>query len=409
MRGTFGVVRNERGGGLLMALLVIVALAAITASIVASVTTDRRLTSYNMLRERALDLAEAGEAEALERIRIGDVPDNRNAHMVSQIFLANPGSVPAVGTDTVAMGTDQPSGAWLPYSSDSQGPDVLTIQYMTNSARTGIYLYDATKSPAIQGKTGNPVFMIHSVAHVGVSRRAVDAVVTPVTISPNIKAAYVGANDIKFHGTDYAIGYDYTADTPSGTGSDGARHNTYETGSNNVPGVWGAKTVDIKSPSKAIGTPSNSLQNQSGFYSGPWDALNMQQSQFYDWIGSPNTLMKNGDPVPSGKTYLKDPHAKPQKGKQTFKLKGGNGDGILYVDGNLEIDGDFTFRGLIYVEGDVNFKGTAWILGAVVVADKNSFKTSHHEQMTVMKSNQAIQQFIDQHGSPFLTLSWRES
>ena len=158
-----------------------------------------------------------------------------------------------------------------------------------------------------------------------------------------------------------------------------------------------------------FGTPSTNLKNQIGMYGGPWDVLTMPQADFYNWIGPLSTKFKDGDPVPSGRTYLKDKNGKPQHGKQTFKFKGGNGDGILYVDGNLEIDGDFTFRGLIYVEGNVNWKGTAWVCGAVVVGDHSGFKTSHHEALTVLKSVQSVQQFIQIHGNPFVTLTWRES
>jgi Tfp pilus assembly protein PilX len=42
-----------------------------------AVSSDRRITSYNMTRAQALNYAEAGVAEAMERIRNGDVPDNR--------------------------------------------------------------------------------------------------------------------------------------------------------------------------------------------------------------------------------------------------------------------------------------------------------------------------------------------
>ena len=59
MKRAVEVIRNERGGGLLMALLVIVALAAIAAGIMSAVSTDRRIASYNMTRAQALNFAEA--------------------------------------------------------------------------------------------------------------------------------------------------------------------------------------------------------------------------------------------------------------------------------------------------------------------------------------------------------------
>ena len=408
MKRVLGIVRNERGGGLLMALLVIVALAAIAASIISAVSTDRRITSYTMTRAEALNFASAGVAEALERIRSNDVPDNRNPKMVAQIYLTGTGDVPSVGADTTAMATAQPAGDWLPYSSDKKGPDVLTIQYMTNATRTGIYYYDSNKNPPIQGKTGDPVFLVTSPAHIGVTRRQVDAMVTKITIDPNLKGAYVGHKDVKFHGTDIANGNDYSADTPSGTGADGKNNPTWQTGKAAAAGVWSGKKADIKAPSIALGSPA-SVSNGAGFYSGPWDVLNMSQAEFWSWLGPPSTKVKDNAPLPSGITYLSKKGDKPQKGTHKYRLSGGNGDGFLYVNGDLEIAGDFVFRGLIYVEGDVVFKGTGWVLGCVVVDDHSETQTSHHEVLTVLKSIEAVQQFIAKSASPFVTISWRES
>ena len=107
-------IRNERGGGLLMALLVLVALVALGAGLVSQLSSDRRINSYNMTRSKALNYAEAGVSEAKERIRLGDIADKRNPKAVAQIFLTTPGDVPSVGTDTVAMATAQPLGDCCP-------------------------------------------------------------------------------------------------------------------------------------------------------------------------------------------------------------------------------------------------------------------------------------------------------
>jgi Tfp pilus assembly protein PilX len=401
--------RNERGGGLLMALLVIVALAAITAGIVMTVSTDRRATSYNMTRASALNLAESGVAEAWERIRMGDVPDNRNPRMVSQIYLADEGSLPSyANTDTIALPTKQPAGAWLPYSSASKDTFALTVKYMTNSAQTGIYYYDKTKSPPIQGKTGYPIYVIHAVGRDGLSRRVVDTSIAQLGIVPNLKGAYVSADQVKFHGSNFAMGYDYKAETPYGTGYNCVRDGTYETTTNNAAGVWTTNKVDLKAPSKIAGAPTK-VENGTTFYAGPWEALNMTQADFFNWLGPAVSDWKNDVPLPSGITYLNDKGDKPGKGNKTYRFSGGDGDGFLYVNGNLEIKGNFTFRGLIYVEGDVNFKGTGWVLGSVVVTDHSKLAPSHKNTCTFVLSNQAVAQFLQRHRTPFTTLTWRES
>ena len=40
------------------------------------------------------------------------------------------------------------------------------------------------------------------------------------------------------------------------------------------------------------------------------------------------------------------------------------------MDGNLTLNAGFTYRGLIYVEGDLAVNGDAWVLGAVIVRGK---------------------------------------
>ena len=404
------LVRNERGSGMLLAILVIVVLAALSAAIISSMATDRRASAFELSRGKALDYAESGVAEALDRIRTGDVPDNRNPKMVAQVFLASSGSMPSVGTDTLAIPTAQPAGAWLPYSTSTPGGDVLTVSYMTNAARTGIYYYDATKTPTINGKTGTPIYVIRSTGRAGVARSRVDATVAPLKIQPNIKGAIVGADNLKLTGVISALGWDYKAETPAGTGDNIVRNAAYETGINNAAAVWGAKKVEVKDKAKASGSP-NLLQNQTGMYAGPWDALNMTQTQFYNWVGPPqdNSKGKQKPPVPSGIVYLSDPKDKPGNGKTKFKFDGGNGDGLLYVNGDLEIENDFTFRGLIYVEGDITIRGSGWILGCLVISDKAKFNVSHKEELTVLKSNDAVANFINEHKTPFVTLNWREN
>jgi Tfp pilus assembly protein PilX len=407
MKPSKHVLATERGSGLVIAIMILVVMAALAAGLISAMSTDRRSSSYDFARGTALDYAEAGVAEALDRIRAGDVPDNRNPRMVAQIFRVSAGSVPAVGADTVGMPTAQPTGQFLPYSSDSKGPDVLTVQYMTNAARTGIYFYDATKDLPIQGKSGTPIYSIRSIGRAGIARREVDVVVTPATITPNLKGGLVSDSKVKLHGAVSAIGFDYQAETPAGTGVGGVRNGAFETGIGNVPGVWSTGSIDIKAPSKAVGTP-NTSPSQSGFYSGPWDVLNMSQSQFYNWIGPAQGGAKGKAPLPSGVVYLSSPGDKPGNGKTKFSFDGGSGDGFLYVNGDLEIKGDFTFRGLIYVEGDVKIKGTGWILGGLVIGDKSKLNASHHEGLTVLKSSEAVSTFLNAHKTPFITLNWRE-
>jgi hypothetical protein len=42
---------------------------------------------------------------------------------------------------------------------------------------------------------------------------------------------------------------------------------------------------------------------------------------------------------------------------------GVDGEGLLYIDGDLNLNSNFSYKGLIYCEGDITVNGNAWVLG----------------------------------------------
>jgi len=85
------------------------------------------------------------------------------------------------------------------------------------------------------------------------------------------------------------------------------------------------------------------------------------------------TSTKNfGDPrrsTPAGQceSYFPIIHAKGSS--YELELKGGSGQGILLVEGDLTISGDFTFYGPVIVRGRFESKNSAKVHGAVMVAN----------------------------------------
>lgn len=400
--------RNERGVSLIVAILVLVTLAAIAVTMMISIISDRRIAAYDLQTAKALHYAEAGVAEGLERIRRRDVPDSLNPKMVTQVFLTRMGDVPVLGADSTALATGQPQGQWMDYSTPRRGPDVLTIEYKTDPAKTKIYRYDKTKNPPVQTLSGAPIFVITATGRVGSARRRlVTEVVNPI-LSPNIKGAAVAfKSKVEFKSRTYAIGYDYKLATPTGTSNNGARTPAWETGLSNVAAGYAMKEVKVEGNSIISGNPAKQ-EKMPQPYAGPWEVLGMTQTEFYSWIGEPNWDKKQG--VPRGITYLDKPGGKLQTDKDKFEMKGGfNGDGLLYVNGKLEVKGDFTFRGLIYCEGEFRVHGSAWILGSVVARKVHLHpKKSAVLPLTVLKSTEAVSQNINKYGGFFTTLAWRE-
>lgn len=96
--------------------------------------------------------------------------------------------------------------------------------------------------------------------------------------------------------------------------------------------------------------------------------------------GSCNTSAKQnwGDPAGAAggacKDYFPIIHAKGANSK--FSLSSGKGQGILLVEGDLELAGGFSFNGPIIVRGTVTTKGTNVVQGAMAAANLNGGQNS---------------------------------
>jgi len=397
---------GERGVALVMALLVLLVMALLAAVLMMSISINRKVAGNDLRMSKALNNAEAGVGEALARIRSGDLALPNNAKAVGQIYLCPAGSVPVLGTDSIAVETRQPAGQWLNYSPASRGPDALTIQYKTDAARTVIYRYDNTLTPPINTLSGLPIYVVTSTGKQGT---AVKRVVTEVIRKPfNVfaKGAFVANHDIDFVGNAVVCGYNHRYDTPTWYGENGRGGGNscvpYETTVGDLYGSWTSGATNNGGGAFQQGIPTPNASAQVGFYQGPWDMLGIPQVDFYAWVGVP----KSAEPANiNAITYLdNDGTAQNQSGAWAFH--GADGEGMLYVDGDLTLNSTFTYRGLVYIEGDLKLNGQAWILGGLVVRGRTDVKMNGGA--TVLYSNEAIMIALAKYGSQFVTLSWRE-
>jgi Tfp pilus assembly protein PilX len=410
--------RPERGAALIGAVMILGILAVFAVILLISLGSHVKIAGRNVRSYQAVGVAEAGVVEALSRIKAGTVPDNGNAKQVTQIFLAASGSQPSLGTDSTAIVTGQPSGAWLNYSTAARSSDALTIAYKTNSARTQIYRYSASSNPRIQTGTGNPLFVITSTGTVGTDRCRIRAEVVSNAqppFTPNVKAALVADVDVKITGNAFMCGYNHRSDTPSGTGSNGragaggcnedASVKHWEVGSSDIAGCWTTQSIKLNGGAADDGVPAQQ-EAQAGFYAGPWEALGITKTTFFNWVGTGQSSLASGM---DGIIYLdNNSTAQDQSGSWTLH---DTGSGLLYVDGDATLNAGFTYRGLIYIEGDLKLNGSAWILGAVIVRGRSGSKVNGGA--TVLYSKDAITDYIKDAGSggtggDFTTITWRE-
>jgi hypothetical protein len=395
--------RDERGMALVLALLVLLVLTVIGAALMANVNTETKISGNKVRDTQALALAEAGVQEAMLRIRNGEVTDDLNPRNVHLIYNNVAGSLPVSGADTTSLPTLQTPGAYLAYSTPNKNPTVLTIEYKRRGAT--ILRYDETATPKINTMTGNPIWIIRSTGSVGSANRSLYAEVTRTRMNVLARSAVTANVPIDFSGNINVCGHDHRADTqlyaqPPGCNALWLAPTAHGTC---LPGAWSSKNVIKKGSGNIIGEPTNWKEYQNGFYSGPWDALGLLQSEFWPWIGAP---LASEPAVPTGIWHLDNDGIK-QNAAGTFAFNGGDGEGFIYADGDLQLNGSFTFRGLIYAEGNLDVNGNLWLLGGLVAKGKNGVKIANGSA-TILYSSEAISQTISKFGGNIRTIAWRE-
>lgn len=397
---------GERGMALVMALLILLVASVLAGVLMMNLQVESKITSHGLRQSAAFNNAQAGVAEMLGQIRAMNAQnDPTNPNLVSKVFMVPVGSVPAVGANTIGLPTGQPAGQWLNYSTATDGADVLTATYKPNAAGTAILRYDPTKTPPINDLTGYPIFRITSTGRDGGDRRRIVTEVIQKPVTARANAALTAQVGIKFSGTANVCGYNHDMNTPWSTqGAHVGPCTAWELASGHLPGGWSENGISKTGSSNPAGVPGYKSEYQTGFYAGPWEVLDMAQAEFFSWIGPPISAVPAN---PTGIYYIDD-DGTAQNQSAAIHLNGGTGEGLLYIDGDCHINGNFMFKGLIYVEGDFQVNGTCWILGGIIVKGISEIKVANGT-CDILYSRDAIEQNISRYGGQFVTLSWLES
>lgn len=133
--------------------------------------------------------------------------------------------------------------------------------------------------------------------------------------------------------------------------------------------------------------------------------LGLDDNAFQNLLEHPDTTSAdlNAGKPPLGFTYI--------QGDFTFNNStaspGTNDFGLLYVTGDLRINGNQTFKGLIFVDGGLKITGTPIILGAIMARGANN-ATSGTGNMTLLYSKKAVELGL-QAGHPWRVLAWKDT
>lgn len=404
---------NERGIALAMSILILMVMSMLSLVLMAGVSMNRGLVGHDLRMRRALNFAEAGVGEAVSRIRNQETLMNpADPADVCQIFNTAPGSVPALGADSIGLATGQPAGQFLNYSTAGRGPEVLTISWKKDPTGTTVMRYDPSRNPAMNVVTGSPVYSVVSTGRAGSAKRTVLTEVIAKPFQFNAKGALAANVPVASLGNAVICGYDHYEETRNDDGQDGRTvgglpdydhcGDDEKPSGVGVPGIYSTQAVNAGGAFQGFGTP-NILQNQTDFYEGPWSTFNMGQAEFWEFVGKPVPFAGKAD---WNGVFNVDNNGVTQDRSETVHLHDVSGEGFLYVDGDLELDASFHYRGLIYVEGNLKMNGSAWVLGAVIVKGGSQVSTSGN--MTILFSKDTVEQMMSKYAGQFVTLSWRE-
>ncbi|HEY6196339.1 MAG TPA: pilus assembly PilX N-terminal domain-containing protein [Candidatus Eisenbacteria bacterium] len=407
---------NERGFALVVSMLILLVMTLLGLVLMTGAVLNRSLAGSDQRMRQSLNIAEAGVGEAEARIAHQEtlMPLN-DPNAVCQVFNTVAGSVPVLTGDSTALATGQAAGSFLNYSTPTRGPDVLTITWKKDPTGTKVMRYDATANPTLNTLSGIPVYTITSTGRVGNARRTVVAEVIQKPFTANVKAALAANIPIGALGNSVVCGYDHLITTPNNDGHKGRTNpapippndpdycqDNEDVSKPPLPAIWSSGTVDPSNNADCFGAGVPAyVQNQTGFYSGPWDAFGMSQSDFWGFVGAPTASPPNYNGV-----YYVDNNGVTQDKSADVKLTSVTGEGFLYIDGNLHISSNFSYVGLLYIEGDFDINGNAWVLGGIIVNGVTNIKANGG--MTLLYSGDAINQSVTKYAGQFVTLNWRE-
>ncbi len=414
--------RQETGSALLVALLMLMAMAFCGAALVMTVSSDLKSAGEERRGTQAEFVAEAGVQEALHRlstapgttvtvdgrtfdpaIRDGSTPLDPNWE--SRVFAATtaPTSVGSIQyTPTV-----QSSGSRLDYARENE---FVTVRHKWRDRNSDglrdvneIVRYNPSKFPPENFDTGSPVEIIDVQGYHGEARRRLRVECTRFPFAPNVLAALSSDRGVDVRGNVSICGHDHSASVPTNTDLTSVPpcSPNYDQPEGNRPAITTTgDPVDRRGSSDLLGDPAATDTSSTNPFYTLAQALGITQDVLDQILAKADHHSANeGSPL-NGITFVNGDAT----GGESFSNVSGNG--LLYVNGDLDVSGSFIWRGLVYVEGDFKITGTPWVLGGVWVRGRSDYAFTGGDPAILFSSEQL--RLSLESAFEYVILSWKE-
>lgn len=408
--------RQQQGSALIVAMLLLMGLAFVGGALIILTSSDLKNAGSDRRGTQASFAAEGGIAEAMHRLSaapgstvtvngstfdpsIEDTSSPLDPNWEARIYA--PGTTPVSAGSLHYFKTVQPTASALDYSRTSE---YLSITHKwrdrnANNVREAneMVLYDPKKFPPENFDTGSPIEVIDVQGHHADSQRRLMVECTRFPFTANTMAALSSDRGIDVRGNVSICGHDHRADTPVGTDlqTNPPCSPNYDQTSGHLPAITTTgDDVARRGSTDLLGDPvATDTSSTNPFYTLA-QCLGVTQDVIDQVLHqADNTSVTN--PL-NGITYIQGNGA----------IHNVDGQGLLYVTGDLSISGNFTYKGLIYVEGDLSITGTPWILGGVMVRGHSDYAFSGGSPAILYSS--AMIRLAIQSAFQYVVLSWKE-
>jgi hypothetical protein len=382
--------RSEQGGALLISMAMLLALGFVGAALITTSSVELKVSGRDRRGTQAQFAAEAGVQEAMHRLAmkpgtqvtvggatfdaaIRDTSATLDPDWEVRIYSPQVSS-PSSGNPSLAYTpTVQDVGSELDYLRDGS---MLSIRHKWQD-RNGdgvrdadeIVLYDAIRQPPENFVTGSPIEVVEAAGFRADARRRLRVEVIRHPISPGVYAAMFSIGAVDITGSMSICGHNHDPDIPVDTDLDSSPpcSPNYDQPSGHLSAVASVGSeVTTSGSSNVLGQPAAVDTSASNPFLTLAQAIGVTQEVVDELLANADHTSLNEPPPLDGVTYI--------NGNATGgeRLDGIEGSGLLYVNGDLEINSTAVWRGLIYVEGSLKVTGNPWILGSVIVRSEET-------------------------------------